>query len=627
MPFPSDPEAERYVLFSSVLRAIETMCGEAPVILALDDVQWADQASMNLLLHLITMGSTMRILVIASYRADESMHGGDGTRVIGTFRQHSKCTETALRGFSPTEVSSFLSMALTTGIDSNESLSEALYAETDGNPLFVTEVVRQLVNRPNMHDANSVVGEAAAILPASLADVIGSRVHRLGQSGPEILSTASVFGQSFEVDLLAQAAGRSYLEVLDVLEAAVRVFLVKETVDAIGRFEFTHLLIRRILYEKLGATRRAGIHGHIAQTLEDRGEASDATKAAELAAHWAQSGSKEGRFKAIAYFQRAGDDALDRLAPADAARYYQRALELNNEHVDPDPLATLDLKIGIGVARRQIGEPGSRRSLLEAAQEALALGDGERLIRAVLENDRGFFSAFGQLDGEKVAMLKAALEYSHKNSAQRAMVLATYCQELAFDSPLERRQLLAEEALSTARASGDATTVVRVLNRVDAPLRVPQELQRSLIRSAEALEGAEAIGDPVLLFWAAASRKASAAQAGDFAEVDRCMRIAEGLATFRRPTHDAVDTHLCHGHPSIAGRRAGQGRTDCLSGFRNRDERRRARCLRCVGLAVDVDQFAAWVDGGDGPPHRTSAHQQPSASGLLVGVGRRPRRG
>jgi hypothetical protein len=148
----------------------------------------------------------------------------------------------------------------------------------------------------------------------------------------------------------------------------------------------------------------------------------------------------------------------------------------------------------------------------------------------VLENDRGFFSAFGQLDVEKVALLEAALEQTPENSAQRAMVLATYCQELTFDSPLERRQLLSEEALTTARASGDATTVVRVLNRVDAPLRVPHELERSLMRSAEALEGAETIGDPVLQFWAAGSRKAAAAQAGDFVEVDRCMRIAEGLA-------------------------------------------------------------------------------------------------
>jgi DNA-binding SARP family transcriptional activator len=299
MPPPSDPEAERYVLFSSALRAIETMCEEVPVILVLDDLQWADQASLILLLHLITMGSALRILVMASYRADESVNVLDSTGDIGTLRQDPKCTEISLRGFSPTEVSSFLNMALSSGVDSTDALSEALYAETDGNPLFVTEVVRHLVNRPGVFDETSGIGDGAAVLPASLSDIIGSRVNRLGQSGPEILSTASVFGQVFEVDLLAHAVGRSYLEVLDLLEAAARVFLVKETVDAIGRFEFTHLLIRRVLYETLGATRRAGMHGLIAQTLEDDGEASDATKAAELAGHWAQSGSKEGRLKAI----------------------------------------------------------------------------------------------------------------------------------------------------------------------------------------------------------------------------------------------------------------------------------------------------------------------------------------
>ena len=553
-PPPSDPEAERYVLFASTLRTFETVCGQAPVILALDDLQWADEASLILLLHLITMGATMRILVVATYRSEESPHIGDGIGAIGTLRQHPKFTEIALQGFSPTEVSSFLNMAITTGSNVNESLSEALYAETDGNPLFVTEMIRQLVNRPGVLGEDSVRDDVTADLPASLADIIGSRVHRLGQGAPEILSTASVFGQAFEVDLLVQATGRSYFEVLDVLEGAARAFLVKETVDAIGRFEFAHLLIRRILYENLGVTRRAGLHGLIAQTLEDAGEASAATKAAELAGHWAQSGSKDGRRKAIAYLQRAGDDALERLAPTDAARYYTRALELNDERVDPDPFATLDLKIGIGVAWRQNGEPGSRKVLLEASREALALGDGERLIRAVLENDRGFFSAFGHLDREKVAMLEAALERAPTNSPERAMVLATYCQELTFESSLERRQELAEEALSAARASGDAMTVVRVLNRVDAPLRVPQELERSLIRSAEALEGAEAIGDAVLQFWAAASRKAAAAQAGDFDEVDRCMHITEGLAlSVGQPTMLWTHTYATATRALLAG--------------------------------------------------------------------------
>ena len=127
-------------------------------------------------------------------------------------------------------------------------------------------------------------------------------------------------------------------------------------------------------------------------------------------------------------------------------------------------------------------------------------------------------------------MLEAALGETAENSTGRAMILATYCQELTFVSLLERRLQLAEEAISAARAAGDPTTVVRVLNRVDGPLRAPRELARSLARSAEAQERADSIGDPVLRFWAATAWRVAAAQARDLSEVDRCLRTTEELA-------------------------------------------------------------------------------------------------
>ena len=221
---------------------------------------------------------------------------------------------------------------------------------------------------------------------------------------PTFSMMASVIGQAFDVDLLARVTERKYLDVLNVLEAATRSFLVREISDSIGRFEFTHLwLVRRILDHSLAGTWRSTAHRLIAEALEDLGAASNATRAAELAGHWAQSGSGEGQARAVSHFRRAGDDALDRLAPAEAVRYYTQALELIEAQGSSDQLEALDLKIGIGVARRQAGERGAREVLLEAAAEALGvLRDGQRLIRAVLENDLGFFSAFGQLDSEKL---------------------------------------------------------------------------------------------------------------------------------------------------------------------------------------------------------------------------------
>ena len=550
---PSDPAAERYVLLTAALRALEAICREVPLFLAFDDLHWADQASLLLLRYLITTGAAIRVLVVATYRPDGSATLHDRAGTIGVLRQHPRFREIALQGFTPSEIASLLEMSCTRDADSADILAEAMYAETDGNPLFVTELVRQLANRPDGADGQPFL-PTSGTPPTSLADIITARVHRLGRDGPDVLMVASVIGQAFDVELLAKITGQDDLDVLDILEAATRSFLVREMADSIGRFEFTHLLIRRILHASVGATRRSMVHRLAAEALEDLGATSDASRAAELAGHWAQSASKEGRGKAVSLFRRAGDDALDRLAPADAARYYTQALELIDEWSSPDPLEVVDLKIGSGVARRQLGEPGAREVLLEAATEALAQGDGKRLFRAVLENDRGFFSAFGQLDTEKVAMLEAALEQSPENSADRALVLATYCQELTFASPLPRRLHLAEEAIFAARATGDPTTLVRVLNRVDGPLRVPQELARSLARSAEAQQHADAIADPVLRFWAATSRRTAAAQAGDLAEVDRCLRITEQLAqSVGQPTMTWVSTYARATRVLLAG--------------------------------------------------------------------------
>ena len=107
-------------------------------------------------------------------------------------------------------------------------------------------------------------------------------------------------------------------------------------------------------------------------------------------------------------------------------------------------------------------------------------------------------------------------------------MLATLCTELTYGSPLERRQALADEALAIAESSGDDATIVRVLNDVSFPLRVPPLLEQSLARSADALERAERVGDPVLLFWAAQLRAQHAARAGDIDEMDRCFADRPG---------------------------------------------------------------------------------------------------
>ena len=158
------------------------------------------------------------------------------------------------------------------------------------------------------------------------------------------------------------------------------------------------------------------------------------------------------------------------------------------------------------------------------ARRAAEFGDTERLVAAALANNRGFYSAIGATDIEKVEVLETALHDLGDTAPERALVLATLCSELAHGSPLERRQALAEEAESIAKASGDDTTCLRVLNHLYIPLQVPQLLGPALARTTDALMRAERLEDPALLYWAAMWRYQTAARSGDIDELERCLR-------------------------------------------------------------------------------------------------------
>jgi tetratricopeptide (TPR) repeat protein len=210
----------------------------------------------------------------------------------------------------------------------------------------------------------------------------------------------------------------------------------------------------------------------------------------------------------------------------------------------------LDLVIGLGTAQRQTGDPLFRDTLLEAAHRASEFGDTERLVAAALANNRGFYSAIGATDGQKVEVLEAALSDLPARTPERALVLATLCSELAHGSPLDLRQGLAEEAESIANQSGDDATCVRVLNHLYIPLQVPQLLGPALARTADALARAERLGDPALLYWAAMWRYQTAARSGDIDELDRCLEIqGEMVEQLGQPM-------FAWGHTFLRGQRA-----------------------------------------------------------------------
>ena len=190
------------------------------------------------------------------------------------------------------------------------------------------------------------------MLPDSVREVVGGRIVRLGKEAERVLAVAAVIGREFELDLLARAAGASEDDVLDILEDAVGAALVGEFAEAPGRFQFTHALIQHTLYEDLGPTRRARVHRQVAEALEVGGAGTSDAEVGQLARHWVAAIAPSDLTKAIMYSQSAGDVALAALAPADAVRHYEQALELSGQGltIDAGPRAGLDGRPGHGVA-------------------------------------------------------------------------------------------------------------------------------------------------------------------------------------------------------------------------------------------------------------------------------------
>ena len=535
----ADSDTERYLLFAAVVGLLAAASDHQPIVLVLDDLQWADKGSLLLLRHLAAADQAMRVLVLGTYRDSELSHTHPLTDTLAALHRQSDVSRIDLTGLDDRGVVSYVEAAAGQALDeTGVGLAHALYRETDGNPFFVGEVLRHLSETGAIYQdaggrwvAKDSLEQTA--LPASVRTVIGARVGRLGDEAGRVLSVASVIGRDFDLDLLARATGTGQddlLDLLDVLDAAAAAALVRELATSPGRYSFAHSLIQHTLYVDLSATRRARMHRQVALALEDLCGDQPGARAGELARHWYGATQPVELGKAIGYSRQAGDEALRALAPADALPYYVQAFDLYPRRSNPDPVLELDLTIGFGTAQRQTGDPAYRDTLLGASRRADELGDTPRLVAASLANDRGMVSSAGVVDEHKVAMLEVALTHLPEATVDRALVLAQLCQELLYGSPLERRRALAEEAIAIALASPDDAAAVRVLNHVSNPLRVPQVLEQSLAWSADALSRAERIGDPVLLFWAANKRHTVAACAADFDEMDRCLDIVGSQA-------------------------------------------------------------------------------------------------
>ncbi len=539
----TDPDTERYLLYGAVVGLLTLASSAQPLVLVLDDLQWSDKPSLQLLRHLVANVESARLLVLATFRDAELSGSHPLTEVLGALRREPGVHRIDLKGFDDRGVLAFMEGAAGQRLDDDGvGLAHALYRETDGNPFFVGEVLLNLIETRVIYQDDTGrwvgVGDLSQMaLPSSVREVISARVARLGERAGQILSIAAVIGKDFDLDLLGRVSECQEGELLDILDGASAAALVREVADAPGRWSFSHALTQHTLYQDLGASRRARTHRQVAEGLEALCAGRPTNRVGELAHHWSNATQPVDADKAIGYARQAADAALAALAPDDAVRFFSQALGFFGLQRELDPFLGVDLLLGLGNAQRQAGIPAFRETLLEAARKAQEVGDPDRLVAAALANNRGFCE-LGVIDADKVAVLEAALTTMPvDDSAERALLLATLCNEFSF-GPLDRRLALAQDAKAMAERLGDPVTKIRVLNIVHAQaLSVPSLHEERTRESSEALTLARALGDPVHLYWTASWVFITAMQGGDFEQSDACFAIKVTLGErLRQPT-------------------------------------------------------------------------------------------
>ncbi|MES1193168.1 MAG: AAA family ATPase, partial [Solirubrobacterales bacterium] len=524
-PRHADGDTERYLLFSAAVGLLNAEQAQRPVVLFLDDIQWADTPTLLLLRHLVASDLRLRLTIIATFRTTEFDDEHPLVKLLADLHREPDVTRVDLTGLEAEAVAELARGTTGHKLDgATMDAARALQRRTSGNAFFVTEMLR--------HHGDDLF---AAEMPGSVRDVLERRLQRLGDSVRDPLAAASVIGQEFDLELIGRMLDVDADAVIAAVDAAADAALVIAPRHPGDRYAFAHGLIVTTLYEALGPARRGQLHGRAATALEELcGDGSGAVATArvsELARHWLNAEPVDLQ-RALRYTQLAGEHAVAQLAPDDGVRWYRQGLELFEQLGGADDTTRFELLVGLGDAQRQAGDPEFRTTLLDAAGLARRMKDGPRLVRAVLANNRGFVSASGVVDDERIHALEEALDaVGPDDSAQRAVLLATLAAELAFSpTDRERRVAYSDEALAIARRLDDPAALSRVLSLRFVTLWMPETLTERLANSEENVAAARRTGDPVAEFHAVHWQAAAFVEAGRLNDAHRDVEHEAVLA-------------------------------------------------------------------------------------------------
>jgi len=518
-------------LFRSLWRLFQPASRGNPLLLAVDDLQNADESTLRFLQFGGRGFDDLRVMLVAAYSLPLTTGSCRVRSAIESIRRPARRIQ--LNGLSPSKTGELLRQVLRDIPD--EPVIRRIYDLTSGNPGFVLETAYSRLGQGKADSSNPFPQKVPEAIRATIEERLGTLSHETR----ELLAVASIVGETFSTQLLLSIVPFDRDQALAaLLEAEAAGFIRPVPRD---RYRFVKGFVKKVLHEQFSSTERARLHRRIATTLEACPNKVGEVDAGDVALHLFASRDTNSIQRALELAQLAGSRSVEALDYQGAIIMYSIALEALDLSGHSDERRRCDILIALAEAEKHAGDiPAAQESLHHAAEIAQRLGDWSRLSDIVLAAPVLHWPFPGRPNGLVTMLAERILCFlPERDVTRRALVMARWAAELSHlrDERKHSEQLSARALEMLEESHADEATKLKLLRLRDWVLHRPELISESLVNSAEMTRIARRLGDWPAVFEGEWAQKVSLFELGSAAGLDDGREPLEHAALMAGPKH------------------------------------------------------------------------------------------
>jgi DNA-binding SARP family transcriptional activator len=526
----ADPQSRRTQTFDAITQVLCSLSNQLPIVFIVDDLHWADAATVELLEELLVGIRGHRILVLVALREYESVANTRLAQLYQSVAAIIPSRRISVQGISVDAVASFVRQVHG---PAGSGMAESIHQRTGGNPFLVGELLASTSSQATRSDGK---GDA---LSARIVDALAGRLSNVGEACRKLLSVAAVAGSEFDPVVVAGAVDTPQDQVFDLFDEAVASGNLRERAGEELRLGFDHELLRESLLAGMTQLRRTRYHRDLGLSIERRHQTVRPIDLPDLARHFSEAATLGETGRACTYNTLAAERSLVANGDVQAISYFRSALEFSDEEV-----ARAEIMVGLGEALRRRGDRSYRGVLGDAASIADGNDAVSLMARAVLTDYRGTFGIAFEVDEPRVKRLRRTIDrVGEMAPTTRARLLAALSVELVWSDAWQESLLLSDDALSLARsellrddsARDNASELSETESVLAEVLQLRQwvafhPLQQRLAETVELDELTARSSEPVARFESAAHASFTYLRAADPIRLAESLELARWLA-------------------------------------------------------------------------------------------------